>query len=511
MNAISAIYLPESKQLAENVQSRLLMTKSPESVDKAYQVYATEHYLQGLSCKPMSRATFYRLWQKVPDELKILKRKGKRAAREYTRARLGRVHKQGFMASCQCDALHEPIKLLSSFNFLPLEKGPVHHFVIESETTVLMGLASNYHTGSERTEYSIDSVKSAFLPKTKTQETWGSTHAWPIYGKTFEITLDAGQGYNNGDFDGFLGLCYTSAKVTRSRQPQEKALVESFNKTVKFQFTRPLKGSYDDKLPAIEHEKIIPWYTELEHTVLLHRFAIDTYNQSTNKGQHISRTAHWLQEARRQPPVLPANPQNIVNYLGVEDRKTIMEKVGIQITVLGVEYIYNSTKLQSIGRKIRKQISDKAKRRVFLKFSISQPDFIMVRHPHTNEAFRVDRIVDDQDTRMSERLAKYGLPLNFYETQNLDVLAKMSNAEIHAHASQRRALIDEVIKSRHINNAPQAIALETAAERDRERFMSAVQGAHFTEEHQNSSTEAESDFSGFSTNHADDIDWNSAF
>lgn len=498
-------YQSATRELAINVQKRLLLRKNLRTVDESYQVYSAEHLQQQLPGKPMARATFYRLWAQVPEEQKILKRRGKRAAREYTRAKLGKMHRQGFMANAECDAYHEPIKLLSSFDFAPLQKRPVHHMVVESETTAIMGLASNYQTGSERVEYSIDSVKSAFLPKTKVQETWGTTHPWPVYGKTLELTQDAGAAYNNADFDGFLGLCYTSAKVTRSRKPYEKPLVEAANKIIKTQFTRPLLGSYDDTAPKEEQEKIVPVYTELEHAVLLHRYIIDEYNQSINKGAKIRRTAHWLREAQRQPPVLPPNPQTIVNYLGVEDRKTIMEKVGIQVTVLGTAYVYNSNRLQALGRKIRKDISDKAKRRVFLKWSLSQPDFILVRDPYTSEVFKVERLVDDPDTEFAERRLKYHLPPQFYETQNLAVLARMSNQDIHTHARMRRAAIDQYRQDRRRNNAPQATALEAAALRDRQHFASPPQ-----EQQQDTAQETNTGFSGFSPGHAEDIDWGGA-
>lgn len=501
MSTNNTTYQSATRQLAINVQKRLLLNKNLSTVGESYQVYSAEHALQQIPGKPMSRATFYRLWAQVPEEQKILKRRGKRAAREYTRAKLGKMHHQGFMANAECDAYHEPIKLLSSFDFSPLQTRPVHHFVVESETTVLMGLASNYQTGSERVEYSIDSAKSAFLPKTNVQERWGTTHGWPVYGKPFELTQDAGTAYNNADFDGFLGLCYTAAKVTRSRKPYEKPLVEAANKIIKTKFTHPLLGSYDDTAPKEDQEKIVPMYTELEHAVLLHRFIIDEYNQAINKGAKISRTVHWLQEARRQPPILPPNPQNIVNYLGVEDRKTIMEKVGIQVTVLGKAYVYNSNHLQALGRKVRKDISDKAKRRVFLKWSLSQPDFILVRDPYTSQVFKVERLVDDPDTELATRRFKYHLPPQFYETQNLEVLARMSNQDIHTHARMRRAAIDEFRRDRRRNNAPQATALEVAEARDRQQFESTLR-----KNQKGSDGATGSNFGGYSPYHAQEID-----
>lgn len=506
MNLDNTSSLNQRHGHARNVLERCCMKKSPDSVDKAYQVYELEHAQLQLPGSPLSRATFYRIWRDVPEGHKILKRKGKRAAREYNRAKLGRVHKQGFMQTAEVDAFHEPIKLLSSFDFTPLKRSPVHHFVVETETTVIMGMATNYQTGTERAEYSIDSVKSAFLPKTKVQEKYGTTHGWPVYGKTFEVPHDAGSAYNNANFDGFLSLCYTSAKLTRSKQPVEKPFVEGVNKIFKNQFTRPLEGSYDDNLPSDEQEKIIPMFTDLEHRVLKYRYVIDDYNQAVNKGSSLSRTSHWLREAQRQPPVLPANPKSIVNYLGVEDRKTIMEKVGIQVTVLGEEYIYNSKRLQTIGKKIKANISDKAKRRVFLKWSIAQPDFIMVRDPFTAEVFQVDRIVKDPDSEMVERQMRYGLPLMFYEMQNLEVLARMSNEEIYEHARLRRDALDRVIRAGYLNNASQAVALEAANERDRQHFSTVPQS---DERHDSRATDND-DFAGFKPGPAEKPNWGSA-
>lgn len=109
--------------------------------------------------------------------------------------------------------------------------------------------------------------------------------------------------------------------------------------------------------------------------------------------------------------------------------------------------------------------------------------------------------MSDPDTEFAERRLKYHLPPQFYETQNLAVLARMSNQDIHAHARMRRTAIDQYRQDRRRNNAPQTTALEVAEARDRQQFASALR-----ENQQGSDCETGSNFSGPSPGHAQEID-----
>lgn len=506
----------DTKQLFFEVISRYLMKKNPLQVSAAYRRYENEHQLRELSGEPISQSTFYRWWDKyVSQEDKIRAQRGKKAAREHTRAKLGRTQYQGFHGSAQLDAFHEPIKLRSSYDFRPLKKSPVHHYVVESESKVMMGFSSNYETGSERVEHSIDSLKMAILPKTNVQQMWGTTHAWPVYGKTFEVTIDAGSAYNNTDFDTFLSMVFMASKVTRSRTPYEKELIEAMNNNIKQGFTATLDGSYDDDPEKrSEQEKIIPVFTELEHAVLHHRYIVDVFNQQVNNNAYhgLSRIDHWRREAQHQPPVLPMNPRQVIEFLGTEQRKTIMDKTGIQITVLGKKYIYNSSRLQELGHRLRKAFKDPVKRRVSLRWSITQTDFIKVRDPGTNDVFQVERVSDDRGDSEIRRRFSFDLDPVFYETQDIDVLSTMSTDEIKAHARQRLRAIEQSQREARRNHAQMAIALDLAAARDEERFLNVTMGVDTAQRHPNNGVEDPdiSRSSGFSPGHAEELDWGSA-
>ena len=224
---------------------------------------------------------------------------------------------------------------LSSYDFSPLKHSPLHIFAVEGETTAFMGLSSNYQTGSESSEFVIECIKNAFFTKKGIEEIYGTQNPWPIRGRVFESVMDAGPGFNNGNVDRLLDIMFIGQMLTRTRTPEDKALIEAVNGIVKRQFTLKLPGSYNDKADKSLHEAITPVLTELEHSILLHRYIIDRFNQAVNSSNRegLTRTEHWEREAFLVPPTLAANPTEAKNFIGEEQTKTIMLGKGIQIKV----------------------------------------------------------------------------------------------------------------------------------------------------------------------------------
>lgn len=501
MSARTNYIYSEQFQLLMEMCKKHLLKKEKLSFVGAYAHHTDAHYRRGLQGNPISLDTFKR-WCKsaISEKDRIKAQEGNAAAREYERLKIGEVPFCGFHGQAQLDGFHEPIKLLSADDFRPLKYSPVHIFSVEGESTAFMGLASNYYTGVESTEFVIECLKKSFFPKTDVRDTWGTENEWPVRGKVFECVMDAGPGFNNSDVDKLLSLMFVGAMICRSRTPQDKALIESINDVVKTQFTMTLEGSYDDDALKVNREKVIPMYTELEHEVLLHRFIVDEFNRKVNSSNldGINRTEHWLKEAKRMPPVLPANPVQVLGFIGQEQQKTIMDKIGIQVTVAGKKYIYNSRELQSVGKKIRSTVSDRAKRRVSIKWALTSPGSIRVRVPGSDEPLVVPRTnIKATEERMSMSRNRYRLAQEFFDTQDLRVLARMSTEEIKAHARRRRRAIDSYVKESRRRNSSHAVSIDVAAreqEAEFHNFMSQFDAAAEPQRPTSDEFDSEQDF-----------------
>lgn len=463
----------EQYELSMEIFNAHLMKKSPLSFANAHEKHVREHYARGLYGKPISLDTFRRWFKRnITQRDRIKAQKGAAALKEFDRCVKSETPFFGFMSRALFDGFVEPIKLLSSYDFTPLPHAPRHIFVVEGETTAFMGLSSNYVSGGESSEFVIECIKNAFFPKTGVQDTWGTKNPWPVRGKVFEAVMDAGTAFNNTNVDRLLTMMFVGMMLTRTRRPEDKALIEAVNGVVKYQFSKYLPGYYKDTEDRALRETVTPVLTELEHSILLHRFIVDNFNQSVNSANRegLTRTQHWEREAMLYPPVMPANPIEVKNFIGEEQFKTIMLGKGIQIKVGMDLYRYNSTPLQRLAHELNGEGRKQGSRKVSIKWSITKPDSIQVKNPNNNEIMVIPRINRDATVERAE-LGRRQLLIDpsYFDMQDIRILSKMSNEEIIAHAEQRAKDLKNSGAETRRRNAAIAVTVDIAAQRQHQR------------------------------------------
>jgi hypothetical protein len=495
-----------------------LMKKSPLSFANAHEKHEREHYDRGLYGKPISRDTFRRWFTRnITQRDRIKAQNGARALKEFDRCVKSETPFFGFMSRALFDGFVEPIKLLSSYDFSVLPNAPRHIFVVEGETTAFMGLSSNYITGGESSEFVIECIKNAFFPKTGVQEIWGTKNPWPIRGKVFEAVMDAGTAFNNSNVDRLLVMMFVGMMLTRTQRPEDKALIEAVNGIVKYQFSKYLPGYYKDTENRALRETVTAVLTELEHSILLHRFIVDNFNQSVNSANRegLTRTQHWEREAMLCPPVMPANPIEVKNFIGEEQIKTITPGKGIQIKVGMDFYRYNNTPLQLLAHELNGEGRKQGSRKVAIKWSITKPDSIQVKNPITKEFMTIPRINRDAAVERSE-LGRRQLLIDpaYFDMQDIRILSKMSNEEIIAHAEQRAKDLKNSGTETRRRNAAIAVTVDIAAQRQQDRMDEELRNASSVSDTNLFDGEPESDAAPedietqqFSRNITDNLTW----
>ena len=519
MTTIRSNYLyDEQHELSMEMFHAHLMKKTHMSFANAHQEHVRAHYARGLHGKPISKDTFRRWFQRnIPQRDRLKAQVGAAAVKEFDRCVKSETPFFGFMSRALFDGFVEPIKLLSSYDFSPLKHSPRHIFAVEGETTAFMGLSTNYYTGSESAEFVIECIKSAFFGKTGIQDTYGTQNPWPVRGRTFECVMDAGTAFNNGNVDRLLDMMFVGAMLTRTRTPEDKALIEVINGVVKRQFTLELPGSYDDTKDKSQHETIIAVLTELEHSILLHRNIIDKFNQAINSSNRegLTRTEHWEREAMLLPPTMPANPIEAKNFIGEEQTKTIMLGKGIQIKV-GVEtYKYNNRELQRLARDLSGEGRGQGNRKVAIKWAITRPDSIQVKNPITDEIMTIPRINRDATIERSD-MSRRQMNINpaYFDMQDITILSRMTDDEIIAHAKQRSRDLQRSATETSHRNAVISVAVDIATARQEAQMEEALRSARgfpetalFDDEHDSTEEQESKESTPFSRRIKSELNW----
>lgn len=519
MTTTRSDYLYEEQyELSMEMFHKHLMKKTYLSFAEAHERHVRAHYERGLHGKPISKDTFRRWFQRnIPQRDRLKAQVGAAAVKEFDRCVQSETPFFGFMARALFDGFVEPIKLLSSYDFSPLKHSPRHIFAVESETTAFMGLSSNYYTGSESAEFVIECIKNAFFGKSGIQDTYGTQNPWPVRGRTFECVMDAGTAFNNGNVDRLLDMMFVGAMLTRTRTPEDKALIEVINGVVKRQFTLKLDGSYDDTEDKSLHEKVTPVLTELEHSILLHRYIIDKFNQAVNSSNRegISRTAHWEREAMLLPPTMPANPIEAKNFIGEEQTKTIMHGKGIQIKVGDETYKYNNRELQQLARDLSGEGRGQGNRKVAIKWAITKPDSIQVKNPITGKIITIPRITRDATIERSDmRRRQMHINPAYFDMQDITILSRMTDAEIIAHARQRAKDLKRSATETSHRNAAISVAVDVAMARQEAHMEEALRSARgftettvFDDEHDSTEEQESNELAQFSRRIEGKLHW----
>ncbi len=443
--------IPEEMiDLFQSVAEKKLLTSSAVTMKVGYEIFVNKWAEINKDIPPIGYPAFTHWCKtKISTQDWISAREGKKALKEFLRNKTGVFEVHGFLTRFECDALHDPIGLRCPHTLKKMKYRPIHYFVVEALTGCIVGFVTDYHNRGERSEWVIESYKSAMCSKRHFQKRYGTVYPFIQFGRAALFVHDAGKAYTAGVVGEFFLVAANDSMITRTGAGYDKPFVEAINGIFKKGFTRRLPGSYNDnQKSAVVSGHVKPVLTTLEHEVLMHRYICDDFHQQVpaRNNRKASRQEQWRAEASITPPMLPARIDEVMTFQGIADTKAIQAAVGIQHMLQGTRFTYNSDELQSLRIRLGKAKGKKWDGMVDLRRSSLTPDFIKVYDSVEDEWIRVPRV-----NTFTPRLEGVEMIYRQYaELQTLERLASMSSHDI-IEAAKVRAVNLESIEKRESN------------------------------------------------------------
>lgn len=439
--------IPEEMiELFLSVAQKVLLTSSAASMKTGYEIFEEKWAKINPDIPAIGYPTFTRWCEtKISKQDWIGAREGKKALQEFLLNKTGGFQVRGFLTRFECDALHDPIGLRCPHTLKKMKFRPIHYFVIEALTGCIVGVATDYHNRGERSEWVIESYKSAMCSKRHFQKRYGTKHPFIQFGRAALFAHDAGKAYTAIIVGEFFLVSACDSMVTRTGAGYDKPFVEATNGIFKKGFTRKLPGSYNDnqKSPVVSgHVK--PVLTTLEHEVLMHRYICDDFHQQVpaRNNRKVSRQEQWRAEANITPPMLPNRIDEVMTFRGVADSKTIQPAIGVQHMIQGTRFTYNSNFLQSLRIRLRKAKGKNWDGEVEIRRSSLTPNVIKVYDSVEDRWIPVPRV-----KTVTPRLEGVEMVYRLYaEQKTLEQLATMSNEEIITAAKERARHLESIEK-----------------------------------------------------------------
>lgn len=419
--------------------------------------------------QPISLKTFYRYCiNRIDPDKKISAQQGKSALKHETHVKKAKYTSEGFGLRVEVDAYHEPIALLDPTTFKPTGKRPIIYLAVECHTTIVVGFAIDYESGTELTGYVIELYRSMIFMKPDFQVTYGTRYPFIFYLRPYLVYRDGGAAFNSHLSVEFLRMAGIPAGLSSTQDAPAKAYVENCNKQVKKGFTKTLPGHYNDNQKINIDPKHYSRYATLttpEHNVLFMRYICDEYNYGTIKSKGFNRAKQWITEIDFYFSGKLRNPKALKSFNGVQDQKTIQKAVGIQFHINSKTYTYNSNALQKLRRKL---LNKKLSIEVEYTRNVYELGQIRVRNVIEDDILIVPRITaKDSDIKYLGSETFYS---QFIKTQRLEVLASMSREEIIEGALDRKRKIEEYKAEKSNINKKEAEDLSAVIKQDKEEF-----------------------------------------
>lgn len=288
------------------------------------------------------------------DKYHVLKRRyGERIARQNLRL-YGRAS-ESLRPLQRVEVDHTPFDVLVVDEVLNMLLGrPWVTVMVDHYSRMVVGLYVSFRKPN------VDSVlrclRHAILPKTYIKEKFPAiTGEWPCFGFIELLVCDNGLEFHASHLETACADIGTHIAYCEPRAPYLKGSIERFLKTLNYSFTHMLPGTthakYDKRLGYDSEGRAVLTFGELNEA--LHRWVVDIYGSEFHRGIQAAPLQKWNEGARKDPPTLVEDPENLKVYLGRSEVRQL-GRSGIQINSL----FYTSDELQRIrGNKRSVQVT----------------------------------------------------------------------------------------------------------------------------------------------------------
>ncbi|MGI2146936.1 DNA-binding domain-containing protein [Shewanella frigidimarina] len=287
------------------------------------------HKRQGLQCKIVSRATFYRYVDKVDELTVISHRQGSVAAKKHARSATKRYEANGLFERCELDAVHINIYLIDLDGNI---KGkPIVFLMIDVFSRCILGMHISIQNG-ETSDAAISTLRHAVLPK-PTEKYHYLESKWACHGCPIELFVDSGSSFINASFDAILAQLKITRINGQSRQPWKRPHIERFNSTLRNKL-KGIPGYIGKKSDNFEYDKppkSLATLTLDEFERIVSHIIVDEYHQEPHAGINNSTPAQmWEKHIRYSPPFVPPNVEIFNVYMMKPQLGKIQQLKGIQ-------------------------------------------------------------------------------------------------------------------------------------------------------------------------------------
>lgn len=224
---------------------------------------------------------------------------------------------------------------------------PTITVVLERKSRCLLG----YHLSSAGHGVTavFEAIRHALLPKTYLSTKYADLQLeWPCYGWPERIVMDNGLEFHADAVADALHALNILAEFARSREPNDKACVERFLRTLNYGLIHKLPGTtlakVHQRVGFKSEEEVALTLEELDR--IIHVWVCDVYHKRPHAGLD-GRTPIdvWLEGAAANPPQLKLNKHDLDIELG-EIASSAVQHYGIDLNT----FVYRSDRLLTLRR-----------------------------------------------------------------------------------------------------------------------------------------------------------------
>mgnify|MGYP000049337727 CR=1 FL=1 len=342
-----------------NVVKGVLLDETMEAIDEVYlqregsTVQDTYDHLEYrlkklnlLRNKPLeipSRATFYRIINKLDPYEVMLARKGKRAAKKHFRATGRGIEPDYILARTEVD--HTPLDLIIYDDETGLAIGrPTLTFIIDKYSRIPLGFEIGFEPPSELSV--MRALRHAILSKEYISEEYPSIdNKWSTYGIPATLVCDNGLEFHSHQLRRMCSELNIELVFCPKQEPHYKGAIERFLGTLNRQVSHRVAGTtFSNITQRGDYESVKKARITLsEARELIHMWLVDVYCQKEHSTTKKPPSYLWNQGLGFIEPILPES-RDALDLVLTRTDKRVLSHTGVQFKGL----LYNSSELRSL-------------------------------------------------------------------------------------------------------------------------------------------------------------------
>ncbi|MCO7226633.1 Mu transposase C-terminal domain-containing protein [Pleionea sp. CnH1-48] len=340
-----------SKKFKGHIQSEIdtviehvFLTRQKNSIQSTYDALCARineiNIFRNNSLPTPSRATFYRVIEKLNKYEVMLAREGKRKADNHFCSSGKGPDPQYILERVEVD--HTPLDVIVINEITGLPDGrPNLTVLLDIKSRMPLGFEIGFEPPSELSV--MRALRNSILHKGYVEELYPDIkNQWPAYGILKTLVCDNGLEFHAHQLRRMCAELNIELLFCPKQQPQYKGSVERFLGTLNRQVCHRLPGTTfsNIKQRGDYNSEELAKLTLSKLKELVHEWIIDIYSQSTHRSTQRTPSNLWIEGLSLVEPLLPESIDHLNLILTTESKRVLSHK-GIELDGL----LYNSSEL----------------------------------------------------------------------------------------------------------------------------------------------------------------------